>query len=135
MRRLVWIVVLSLIFGGGALRPAAALELLMFERAGCPYCLRWNRDVEPAYTASEEGRLAPLRRIDMDRREDPRVALKVPVHYSPTFVLADEGREIGRLIGFIDAATFWGLLSKMISDHRSRPGTTPTPGPTGGRPG
>lgn len=135
MRRLVWLVVLLLMVCGGAYRSAAALELLMFERAGCPYCLRWNRDVGPAYLASEEGRLAPLRRIDMDRREDPRIVLKVPVLYSPTFVLADEGREIGRLIGFIDAATFWGLLGKMINDHRNQTGPAPTPGRAGGRPG
>lgn len=135
MRRLRWLVLVGLLAVASAVHPAAALELLMFERSGCPWCLRWNREVAPAYEASEEGRLAPLRRINLDRGHPQGLGLAMPVHYSPTFVLVDEGREIGRLIGYIDASTFWGLLTKMVRDHRERSGPAETPKPSQGRPG
>lgn len=133
MRLLRWLVLLGCL-GIVPVQPAAALELLMFERSGCPWCLRWNREVAPAYEASEEGRLAPLRRINLDRGQPQGLGLAMPVHYSPTFVLVDEGREIGRVIGYIDASTFWGLLTKMVRDHRERSGTE-APKPPQGQPG
>ncbi|MDP2802175.1 MAG: thioredoxin family protein [Phreatobacter sp.] len=135
MRLIRWLILLTSLAAGTAASPAYALELLMFERAGCPWCVRWNREVAPAYEASEEGRIAPLRRINMDRGQPAGLALKLPVHYSPTFVLMHEGREIGRLIGYIDASTFWGLLTKMVRDHRERSGSALPLMPVHGRPG
>lgn len=115
---------------------ARAAELLMFERAGCPWCARWNREVAPGYVRSEEGEYAPLRRIDLDRESHPRdIAFKTPVRFTPTFVLVDQGREIGRLIGYIDAATFWGLFAKMVRDHREGREPAPHNAPIGGRSG
>jgi hypothetical protein len=134
MRLIRWLVLLACL-GLAPSQPAAALELLMFERSGCPWCLRWMKEVAPAYEASEEGRLAPLRRINIDRGQPQGLGLAMPVHYSPTFVLVDEGREIGRLIGYIDASTFWGLLTKMVRDHRERSGPAEAPRPPQGRPG
>jgi thioredoxin-related protein len=123
----------------GAFAPAgsvSAAELLMFERAGCPWCARWNREVAPGYVRSEEGEYAPLRRIDLDRENQPRdIAFKTPVRFTPTFVLVDQGREIGRLIGYIDAATFWGLFAKMVRDHREGREPAPHNAPIGGRSG
>lgn len=129
---------LILLLAVGALVPAAtasAAELLMFERAGCPWCARWLREVAPAYEKSEEGAYAPLRRIDMDRGDPADVTLTIPVRFSPTFVLVDRGREVGRLIGYIDAATFWGLLTKMVQDHRARSDSPPVQPAAGGRSG
>lgn len=122
----------------GVLAPAggaSSAELLMFERAGCPWCARWNREVAPGYVQSDEGRYAPLRRVDIDQGQPQGVQLKLPVRYTPTFVLVDEGREIGRLIGYIDAATFWGLFAKMVRDHREGRDAAPVNPPTGGRSG
>ncbi len=102
--------------------PAAAAELLMFERAGCPWCARWLREVGPAYPNSEEGQLAPLRRLDLDRGQPAGLALALPVRFTPTFVLVHEGREIGRIVGYMDAATFWGLYSRMIEEFRKSTG-------------
>jgi hypothetical protein len=130
---------LGFLLGVGALVPAAparSAELLMFERAGCPWCARWNREVAPGYLRSEEGAYAPLRRIDLDRESQPaNIAFKTPVRFTPTFVLVDQGREIGRLIGYIDAATFWGLYAKMVRDHREGREPAPQNAPIGGRSG
>lgn len=94
---------------------AQALELVMFERAGCGWCDRWNRDVGPVYDKTEEGKRAPLRRVDLDRGSDPGFALGRPVRYTPTFVVVDQGREIGRVTGYLSDDAFWSLLGRIIA--------------------
>ncbi|MFN3892711.1 MAG: thioredoxin fold domain-containing protein [Beijerinckiaceae bacterium] len=97
-----------------AVAPAAAeFELVMFERDGCSYCARWDREVGPAYPLTPQGRQAPLRRVDLDR-EKPQLALDTPVRYSPTFVLMKDGREVGRITGYMNDAMFWGVFAKMM---------------------
>ena len=97
-----------------AAQPGLAAELIMFRRAGCPYCFAWDRAVGPAYPKSELGRQAPLRMVDLDRDEQPEVKLQRPVRYAPTFVLVEEGREIGRIEGYPGEEFFWGLLENLV---------------------
>lgn len=97
----------------GARAAPAAAELVMFERADCPICARWNREVGPVYPKTTEARAAPLRRVRLG--EDSGIALTEPVRYTPTFVLAKDGREVGRITGYIDDAMFWGLLDRMLT--------------------
>jgi hypothetical protein len=94
---------------------ATAAELLMFRTAGCPWCAVWDRQIGPIYDQTGPGRRAPLRFVDLDRREDPGAGLRVPVRYSPTFVLVDGGREVGRIEGYPGEDFFWGLLEKLIA--------------------
>ena len=92
---------------------AAAAELAMFRRDGCPYCAAWDREVGPIYGRSEIGRRAPLRMVDI-HRDRHAIALAGPVIYTPTFVLVDEGREIGRIEGYPGEDFFWGLLERLL---------------------
>ena len=94
---------------------ARAAELLMFESGGCIYCLRWDRDVGSIYDKTPEAKILPLRRIDVDRQSASGVALQSPVRYTPTFVVVDKGREIGRIEGFISDDSFWGLLDVLAA--------------------
>jgi thioredoxin-related protein len=91
---------------------APALELVMVERAGCAWCVRWNAEVAPIYPKTPEGARAPLRRHDLANGQPATAA--APVRYTPTFLLLREGREIGRITGYQDDATFWGLLSGLM---------------------
>ena len=43
-----------------------------------------------------------------------RFRLKSPARFSPTFVLTDGGREIGRIEGYPGEDFFWGLLEAMM---------------------
>ncbi|WP_332680712.1 thioredoxin family protein [Bosea sp. (in: a-proteobacteria)] len=95
---------------------AGSAELLMFEREGCIWCARWDREVGPAYDRTAEGRAAPLRRIDLGRGGAADPALARPVRYTPTFVLVEDGREVGRITGYLSNETFWGLLGRMLAD-------------------
>ena len=92
---------------------SAAAELIMFRRAGCPYCLAWDRAVGAGYPHSDLGARLPLRTVDLDRPEPVRVALVRPVRYTPTFVVARDGRELGRIEGYPGEAFFWGLLERI----------------------
>lgn len=78
---------------------AAAAELWMFRRAGCPWCETWDREIGAVYGRTEFARRAPLRMVAL-AGERPPADLKRPVIYSPTFVLVDQGREIGRIKGY-----------------------------------
>ena len=92
---------------------ADAAELLMYRRAGCAWCAAWDQAIGPIYPKTEVGRQLPMRFVDLDKDAEPAVALVRPVHYTPTFVLVDDGREIGRIEGYPGEDFFWGLLDKM----------------------
>jgi hypothetical protein len=97
------------------------LELVMFERAGCLYCRAWLAEIGPIYLKSAEGRLAPLRRVDIAGPRPPDLAAVSGIVYTPTFVLRRDGREIGRITGYPGEAFFWGLLGNLLRDAGAAP--------------
>jgi hypothetical protein len=93
---------------------AMAAELVMFEQAGCAWCLRWNKEIGPAYPNTPEAKIAPLRRVDI---HDPLPADLAGIRverFTPTFVLVDNGKEIGRMRGYTGDQFFWFLLGEML---------------------
>jgi len=100
---------------------ADAAELLMYRRAGCPWCATWDREIGPIYPKTDIGRRVPLRMVDLDRGDTPAVRTRSPVRYTPTFVLVENGREIGRIEGYPGDAFFWGLLERLVEQLPSRP--------------
>ena len=101
--------------------PSRAAELVMFERGGCVWCQRWNRDVGPVYDKAVEAKRLPLRRIDLDRQRADGIKLSEPVRYTPTFVVVENGREVGRITGYINDDSFWGLLGALAARLEPRP--------------
>lgn len=97
-------------------RPALASELLMFEQKGCVYCRKFDHEVAPVYEKTDEGRRAPLRRVDLSQGAPQGVTLASPVRFSPTFVLVDQGREVARITGYASDEAFWGLLSVLTNE-------------------
>ena len=95
---------------------ASAAELVMFSRVGCPYCAQFDREIAPIYDKSDEGKVAPLRRVDIDAPIPPDLGSITVERITPVFVLVDKGREIGRIRGYPGEDNFWGLLAGMIAD-------------------
>jgi hypothetical protein len=91
-----------------------AAELVMYRTGGCAWCATWDQVIGPIYPKTEVGRRAPLRMVDLDAAKGSGVILQRPVRYSPTFVLADDGREIGRIEGYPGEDFFWGLLENLV---------------------
>ena len=111
-----WIAALGLLFGVAAsVSGGMAAELVMFTEAGCPWCARWDREVGVAYARSEEGRIAPLRRIDISEAQRSGFRLAAAVTVTPTFVLVEDGAEVGRIVGYPGADFFWGMLEQLIA--------------------
>lgn len=92
-----------------------AAELVMFERDGCAWCQRWDREVGPVYGKTAEASVLPLRRVNTDSQPSGGIALASPVRYTPTFIVVDNGREVGRITGYINDDAFWGLLSALTT--------------------
>jgi len=97
-----------------SLAEARAAELVMFEQAGCVWCESFNREIAPVYDKTDEGRRAPLRRVDIDGPVPSELAFIEPERLTPLFVLVDRGREIGRIRGYPGEDNFWGLLGALI---------------------
>jgi hypothetical protein len=121
------------ILGLAASFPAAAAELVMFEAAGCPYCARWNREIAPIYPKTAEGKRAPLRRVDIAGPRPPDLAAVPNVVYTPTFVLLEDGEEVGRIVGYSGDEIFWSLLADLFArlDRAKQPRPAPTAAPAG----
>jgi hypothetical protein len=91
-----------------------AAELVMYRSEGCPWCAAWDEAIGPIYPKTEFGRRAPLRMASLNTANSAGVTLQRPVRYSPTFVLADDGREVGRIEGYPGENFFWGLLRELV---------------------
>ncbi|MBI5261782.1 MAG: thioredoxin [Bradyrhizobium sp.] len=89
-------------------------ELVMFERAGCTWCARFDAEIALIYPKTDESRTAPLRRVDLDRPLPADLAGIDPGVFTPTFVVVDQGREIGRIRGYPGDAFFFGLLDRIL---------------------
>ncbi|MCB0059030.1 MAG: thioredoxin [Rhodobiaceae bacterium] len=101
--------------------PAGAAELVMFEKDGCGWCEEWHRTIAPIYPKTAEGRIAPLRRVDMNSpRPDDLAGISVGP-YTPTFVLVDNGKEVGRITGYPGEDFFWGLLAQIVGKLGANP--------------
>ena len=97
---------------------ASAAELVAVMRTNCPYCRAWDIEVGRVYERTQEGRAAPLRRIDIGDIGEAPYDLSEPVRYTPTFILVDDGVELGRIVGDSDESMFWGLLSGLLGKAR-----------------
>ena len=110
----------------GGTSPSQAAELVMLERPGCPWCERWDREIGPAYGKTEAGRTAPLRRVDITQPW-PRDLEQIRIErFTPTFIVIEDGREIGRLRGYPGDAFFWPLIEEILAQ-------LPTGAPADGR--
>lgn len=91
----------------------SAAELIMFRQNGCAWCTVWQREIGPIYPKTPEGSFAPLRQVDISQSSST-VGLAQPVTVTPTFVLIENDREIGRITGYPGASFFWELLSEIF---------------------
>jgi hypothetical protein len=102
----------------------AGTNLIMVEEQGCLWCIRWNEEIAPIYPKTEEGAHAPLRRIDLHDPQPSDLTFKLPVRFTPTFILMDNGIEVGRIEGYPGEDFFWGLLGVLFQRIPIRGATT-----------
>jgi len=88
--------------------------LLMFESAGCAYCVQWHAEVGPEYPITPEGLAAPLIPINISEARNSGYDLVTRPRFTPTFVLVQDGAEVGRIEGYPGEDFFWGLLGRLL---------------------
>ncbi|WP_328585806.1 hypothetical protein [Phaeovulum vinaykumarii] len=86
----------------------------MFERPGCRWCARWNDEIAPIYPLTDAGRRAALLRHDISAALAPEWELERKVVFTPTFVVLEDGREMGRIEGYAGQDFFWGFLDQIL---------------------
>tara|TARA_R110002012_G_scaffold124941_5_gene276184 strand:- start:1957 stop:2376 length:420 start_codon:yes stop_codon:yes gene_type:complete len=104
----------------------AASELLMVEQSSCAWCTAWNTEIGGIYHLTDEGKRAPLRRQDLFDPWPEGLKINGQVHFTPTFILLENGTETGRIEGYPGEDFFWPLLARLL-DKKTRK-TPPTEG-------
>jgi hypothetical protein len=108
---------LLLLFSLSASAASSACELIMFHTPSCAWCQAWEREVGIIYDKTTESRVAPLRRVDVRKRTPSDVHTLEPIVYTPTFVLLNGDREVGRITGYLGEDHFWGLLGVLLDEQ------------------
>jgi len=91
-----------------------ATELLMIEQPDCPYCERFNKEIGQIYGKTNEGKLAPLVRLQINEPWPEKYNEIAPAQFTPTFILVHEGQEVDRLPGYQGDEFFWFLLGELL---------------------
>jgi thioredoxin-related protein len=97
----------------------SAAELVMFKSPGCTYCVIWNSELGGVYSKTSEGKRAPLRRVDISDQKKTK-GLKMPVRLTPTFVLMEKGKEVGRIQGYGGEGAFWMMLDELLAKLKTQ---------------
>ena len=86
----------------------------MLVQEGCGWCAQWHREIGPIYPRTAEGRRAPLRVVDIHEPWPQDLAGIRKERFTPTFILVENGKEVGRLRGYGGDTYFWFLLGEMF---------------------
>jgi len=89
-------------------------ELVMIESESCEWCEIWHQEIGPIYPKTAEGKLAPLRRIDIADDVPKDLAKLRPASFTPTFILMENGKEVTRILGYPGEDFFWGFLEEAL---------------------
>jgi len=93
--------------------PTMAANLVMVEQDGCHWCAKWNAEIASIFPKTEEGKRAPLRRVDLHALPTD-IRFSSPPVFTPTFVLVENGKELGRIEGYGGDEFFWFHLRKLL---------------------
>jgi thioredoxin-related protein len=95
--------------------PVSGYEILVVEAEGCIYCQIFRRDVLPAYATSPRARQVPMRFVDVNAADAAKIALNEPVELVPTALVLKEGREVGRIAGYVGPEAFFHSINRLLA--------------------
>ena len=90
-----------------------AAELIMVEQQGCYYCEEWKDQIGHIYPKTPEGKYAPLKTFNITEVDGIK-GLERDVIFTPTFILMEKNKELGRLEGYSSEDFFWELLEVIL---------------------
>lgn len=86
----------------------------MVEQEHCEWCEAWNREIGGVYHLTEEGKRAPLRRVDIFSALPEDIEIKMRAQFTPTFILLNDNVEVGRIEGYPGEHFFWPMLNELL---------------------
>jgi thioredoxin-related protein len=89
-------------------------ELIVFEDPASVYCKLFRRDIAPGYIASRSARHVPMRFVDAIAAPALPEGLVAPITTVPTVVFMRDGREEGRIAGYVGPKNFSVMVAKLI---------------------
>ena len=96
----------------------SSAELIMFEQQGCEWCEVWNEEIASVLPKTPEGKCAKFRRFDIHNPSSDLLKKIRPIIYTPTFVILEDGKEVGRVLGYAGEDFFWFQLSSQLKKLR-----------------
>lgn len=94
-------------------------ELIMFEQQGCEWCEVWNEEIASVLPKTPEGKCARFSRFDIHNPSSDLLKKIKPIIYTPTFVVLEDGKEVGRVLGYAGEDFFWFQLASQLKKlHR-----------------
>ena len=96
---------------------ASQRELIIFEAEGCVYCRVFRRDVLPEYEQLDGSGGLPIRFLDVNEIGSLESGLASPLTIVPTAVVMVDGREVGRITGYMGKAPFLHMV-RAIGESR-----------------
>lgn len=103
------------------IRGASSLRLMMVTERTCEFCRAWRTQIAPGFAASGPGRMAPLFEVDLYGPYPDGLALARRPRLTPSFILLDDGFEIGRIEGYVGQRDFYPHLERMMAQAGVNP--------------
>ena len=93
---------------------AGGAQLVMFEQQGCEWCEVWNEEIGVVLPKTPEGKCASFSRFDIHNPTSKVLERIKPIIYTPTFVVFEDGKEVGRVLGYAGEDFFWFQLASQL---------------------
>ena len=133
-----WLFLILIVFACVSAGPSHAAELVYFNSSACSVCERWDEEVGGIYGKTAEAKRLTLRPQSIHDEIPNDLAFIKAVTFTPTFVVVEDGKEVGRIVGYISDHFFWGQLDGLIKKAdalKNAPRTACSQGGAGGAAG
>ena len=100
----------------GSMSSADDFGLIMFDEPGCYWCEQWLEEIGPIYPKTLAGQAAPLSVIGISEKLPTGIELTSTPVYTPTFILTQNGKEVGKIEGYPGEDFFWWFLEEMLRE-------------------
>ncbi len=92
----------------------ADTKLLMLTDKKCIYCMVWEKQIGKIYDKTEISINYPLKRYEASEINEDFKNKIFKTNVTPTFVFFNNGKEIGRIIGYSNPEMFWWQVDEIF---------------------
>ncbi|MCW8917023.1 MAG: thioredoxin family protein [Magnetovibrio sp.] len=110
-----WIIAAILLITPAILTPQSvqSAELVYFGSSYCSVCETWEQEIGDIYPKTSESKVLPLRYHDIHDVRPKDIKFVRGIIYTPTFVAIEDGKEIGRIVGYMGDFFFWEQIGSL----------------------